>query len=109
MQALAEQMVRDQFQVIQHAARDCNVIVAAVTLQISTRSVPELFDKLYIFVAYAPAAFPSADLPPARTIRGRVESSTGTDNRALWTPHLHKQAVAGERSHRGPSAAHLRT
>jgi vancomycin aglycone glucosyltransferase len=89
MQALAEQSIRDQFRVLQDAARGCDVIVAAGALQIATRSVAELLNIPYVFVAYAPVAFPSADLAPARTIPRQTVSSTEADNRALWKAEAH--------------------
>jgi vancomycin aglycone glucosyltransferase len=82
MRDLAKQSVRDQFQVIREAAQGCDVIVAAGALQIATRSIAELTDTPYLFVAYAPVAFPSLDLPPAKT--RRVDPAIAADNRALW-------------------------
>jgi vancomycin aglycone glucosyltransferase len=85
MQAMAEQSVRSQFEAIRDAASGCDAIVAATALQIASRSIAELLDIPYAFTAYAPNVFPSADLMPARTMPGRVESVPVTDHRALWS------------------------
>ena len=55
LQQLADQMVRGQFQVLNEAARDCNLIVAAGALQIATRSIAEIQNIPYVFAAYCPA------------------------------------------------------
>jgi len=82
---MVDQSVRDQFQVIQRAASGCDTVVAAGALQIATRSIAELLNIRYVFVGYAPVAFPSADLPPAKTTPGRSDPAIETDTRALWS------------------------
>lgn len=82
LQALAEQSVRDQFRIVEEAARGCDAIVAAGALQIAARSIAERLGARYIFAAYAPNAFPSADHIPARTMPGAPE--TTADAGAAW-------------------------
>src|SRR5690349_1922178 len=51
---MAEATVSTQFDTVRAAARDCDAIVAATALQIAARSVAELMNIPYVFVAYAP-------------------------------------------------------
>jgi vancomycin aglycone glucosyltransferase len=105
LQALAEQSVRDQFVVIEQAAQGCDALVAAGALQIAARSVAERLGAKYLFAAYAPNAFPSADHVPARTMPG--EPDAFADPGALWNAEAQRwnarflPTLNGERAKRG--------
>jgi vancomycin aglycone glucosyltransferase len=84
LQQLAEQMVRNQFQVVGAAARDCDLIVAAGALQIATRSIADLLKISYVFAAYCPAVLPSAKVPPPNMVGHYSFTLTEAENLQLW-------------------------
>ena len=84
LQQLADQMVCDQFQVIGEAARGCDLIVAATALQIATRSIAEVQNIPYVFVAYCPAVLPSSKYPPPDMGAHYSFSLPEAENARLW-------------------------
>jgi vancomycin aglycone glucosyltransferase len=84
LQRMAEQMVRNQFQVIGEAARDCDLIVGASALQIATRSVAEGRGIPYVFAAYCPAVLPSAKYPPPKMSGHYSFDRPESENLQLW-------------------------
>jgi vancomycin aglycone glucosyltransferase len=84
LQQMADQMVRGQIQVIDEAARGCDLILAAGALQVATRSIAEARNIPYIFTAYCPAVLPSAQYPPMKTGGHYSYSLSEAENRALW-------------------------
>ncbi len=83
-QKLAEDSVRDQFRVLNEAARGCDVVVAAGALQIALRSVAEAQNVPYVFAAYCPAVLPSAKLPPPKTGGHYPFTLPEAENLQLW-------------------------
>jgi vancomycin aglycone glucosyltransferase len=83
---LAEASVAAQFATIAAAAEGCDLIVAATALQIAARSVAEMLDIDYIFVAYCPIVFPSAHHgpPPLPPLPGQIPIPAEADNRERW-------------------------
>jgi vancomycin aglycone glucosyltransferase len=81
---MAEQMVRDQFQVMSAAARGCDLILAGGALQVATRSVAEKMQILYVFAAYCPAVLPSRRYPPAKMGGSYPFDLPEEENEALW-------------------------
>ena len=69
VQQMADQSVREQFQVIGAAARGCDLIVAATALQIAARSIAERQNIPYVYAAYCPAVLPSSQLSSAENRR----------------------------------------
>ena len=61
---LAAPTVREQFRVLNEAARGCDLVIAATALQIAARSVAENLAIPYVFVAYCPTVLPAPDHPP---------------------------------------------
>ncbi len=91
LQQMADQSVRDQFQVVGEAARDCDLIVAATALQFAARSIAEAQGIPYVFAAYAPSVLPSSKYPPpshgdaARKTGGHHSHSLSEEeNLRLW-------------------------
>lgn len=84
LQQMADLMVRGQFQVIAEAARGCDLIVAATALQIATRSIAEMQNIPYVFVAYAPAVLPSSKYPPTKMGGHHPGSLSEAENEQLW-------------------------
>ena len=81
---LAAYTVREQFQVLSEAAKDCDLIVGAGALQLAARSIAELLRIRYIFVTYCPAVLPSPDHPPPKMDKRYPQSLPGFVNRYLW-------------------------
>ena len=83
---MAEATVSTQFETIRGAARGCAAIVAATALQIAARSVSELMNIPYVFVAYAPTVLPSPHHPPPvlPSLPGEAPPPAA-DTRELWT------------------------
>lgn len=74
-------LITDQFETLEAAAADCDVIVGAGVHQYAPRSVAERNRARYQIAAYAPVSLPSADLPPA----GRFASLRDpTEIKRLW-------------------------
>jgi len=96
--------VRDQFAILEEAAQGFDAIVAAGALQIAARSIAERLGAKYIFAAYAPNAFPSADHIPARTLPGPPDTA---EPRASWNAEAQRwnarflPTLNDERSRRG--------
>lgn len=84
LQQLADQSVRDQFQVIGEAARDCDLIVAATALQFAARSIAEAQNIPYVFAAYCPAVLPSSKYPPPHMGGHHSFSLSEEANLQLW-------------------------
>jgi vancomycin aglycone glucosyltransferase len=84
LQALAEQMVRGQFQVVGEAAGDRDLIVAAGALQIATRSIAEAQGIPYVFAAYCPAVLPSDRYPPPSMSGHHAFDLPASENLRLW-------------------------
>lgn len=84
LKQLADQSVRDQFQVIGEAARDCDLIVAATALQFAARSIAEAQNIPYVFAAYCPAVLPSAKYPPPHMGGHHSFSLSEEANLQLW-------------------------
>ena len=83
-QKMAEDSVRGQFQVINEAARGCDLIIAATALQIAARSIAELQNSAYIFTAYCPAVLPSPKYPPPKTGGAHSQTLPEAANLQLW-------------------------
>lgn len=78
-------MVAAQFEVIGSAARGCDMIVGATTLQIAAPSIAERLGIPYVFAAYCPAAIPSIHhAPPLLTTLGDRPADAPLDHRVLW-------------------------
>jgi vancomycin aglycone glucosyltransferase len=84
MRQLAAHTVRSQFPVVMEAARGCDLVVAAGTLQFATRSVAEALGLPYVFAGYCPAIFPSESHPPPKMGSHYSHSLPGLLNRVLW-------------------------
>ncbi len=83
-QRLAIHTVRAQFPALMDAARGCDLIVAAGTLQLATRSVAEALKIPYLFAAYCPAVLPSPDHPPPKMGMHYSQSLSASANLPLW-------------------------
>jgi vancomycin aglycone glucosyltransferase len=83
--ALIEGTVATQFETIAAAARGCDLIVGATALQVAARSVAEIAEIPYDFVAFCPAVLPSAHHPPPPlpALPGQTPPATA-DNHELW-------------------------
>lgn len=79
-------MVAMQFETITAAAQSGDIIVAATALQIATRSVAEIMDMPYIFVAYSPVVLPSPHHapPPLPPLPGQTPLPATADNLERW-------------------------
>jgi vancomycin aglycone glucosyltransferase len=84
LEHLAEQMLRNQFQVIGEAARGCDLLLAAGALQIATRSIAEVRSIPYVFAAYCPAVLPSSQYPPPSMVGHHSFSLPAEENKRLW-------------------------
>ncbi len=84
LQKMADESVRDQFRVLGEAARDCGLILGATALQFAAHSISEAQGIPYIFAAYCPVVFPSAEYPPTRTGGHYPFDLSGADNLSLW-------------------------
>ncbi len=71
-----------QFGVLRTAAADCDAIVGAAAMQIASRSIAQMFDIPYVYVAYAPIALPSTRHSPP-PVHGPPRPE-GVDNRTMW-------------------------
>jgi vancomycin aglycone glucosyltransferase len=82
---MAEASVAAQFDTVRQAADGCDVIVGATALQIAARSVAEVLDIPYVFVAYSPNVLPSPHHapPPLPALPGQALQTTD-DNRERW-------------------------
>jgi vancomycin aglycone glucosyltransferase len=79
-----EGTVATQFETIGAAARGCDVIVGATTLQIAAPSIAEKLGIPYVFAAYCPAVLPSPHhAPPVLTMLGD-KPVTKNDYSELW-------------------------
>jgi len=81
-----EAFVASQFDSIDAAARDCDVILAATALQVAARSVAESRGIPYVFAAYCPIVFPSPHhappvLPP---VPGETPLPASAGNAERW-------------------------
>lgn len=74
-------LIADQFNVLEGAALDCDVIVGAGLHQYAARSVAEHRGLGYVIAAYAPVSLPSADLPPPGPYR---DTHDPVKTRRLW-------------------------
>lgn len=104
---LLVQEVRSQFPVLVEAARGCDLVVAGGVNQFAARSVADVLEVPYVYVAYCPAALPSLDHPPPTFETPHPQSLPGNQNAALWqeetrkTNELFRDAVNGERAKLG--------
>ena len=73
--------VREQFDVMGAAARDCDVIVVCGGIMCAGRSVAEVLQVPYIYAAYCAGTLPSAAHPPPMIRAQRLPSLV---NRLLW-------------------------
>ena len=71
-----------QFAALRTAAADCDAIVGAAAMQIASRSIAQMFDIPYVYVAYAPIALPSTRHSPP-PVHGPPRPE-GVDNRTMW-------------------------
>ncbi len=86
-QALANQTIHTQFQVLEAAVQGYELAIAAGALQIALRTITEVHKIPYIFAAYCPAVIPSVKYPPPRTPRVDSPYLISEDenvNRQLW-------------------------
>ena len=74
--------VAAQFGALRTAAADCDAIVGAAAMQIASRSIAQMFDIPYVYVAYAPVALPSTRHSPP-PVHGPPRPE-GADNRTMW-------------------------
>ena len=74
--------VAAQFGVLRTAAADCDAVVGAAAMQIASRSIAQMFDIPYVYVAYAPVALPSTRHSPP-PVHGPPRPE-GVDNRTMW-------------------------
>jgi len=82
MRQLMEETVAGQFAAIKEAARDCDVLVAGMSLQFALRSVAEWMQVPHVYAAWCPVTLPSPHHapPPLPWV-----STDGTiDNLTLW-------------------------
>ncbi len=84
LQRMADESVREQFQVIAEAARGFDLLIGAGALQIALRSIAEAQRIPYVFVAYCPAVLPSTKYPPPKTGGYYSQSLPETANEQLW-------------------------
>ena len=80
----AAQAVRSQFQVILEAARGYDLMIAGGAVQFATRSVAEILNVPYLFVAYSPVVLPSQEYPPPKIRSSYPQSLPQMINRWLW-------------------------
>jgi vancomycin aglycone glucosyltransferase len=77
--------VAAQFETIAAAARGCDAIVAAETLQLATRSVAEKLGIAYVFAVFCPTVVPSPHhAPPPMPRPGRTPPAATANNDELW-------------------------
>lgn len=104
MRELIRDTVREQFRVLDDAARGCDLIVVGGALQTAGRSIAEVLDIPYVYVSYCPATLPSPDHPPPRVRSQRLPRWT---NRLLWLAYermwnaVFRHAVNEQRAARG--------
>jgi vancomycin aglycone glucosyltransferase len=82
MRQLMDETVAGQFATITAAAKDCNVLLAGMSLQFALRSVAESMRIPYVYAAWCPVTLPSPHHapPPLPWV-----STDGTiDNLTLW-------------------------
>lgn len=107
LQQLASATVLGQFPILEQAAQGCDLIVAAGSLQLATRSIAESLKIPYVFAAYCPAVLPSANHPPAKLGDHYPQSATPEANLALWEEEeqswnsLFRDPLNDERAKRG--------
>jgi vancomycin aglycone glucosyltransferase len=85
LRELARLSVRDQFEALTEAARGCDLMVVAGSLQTAGHSVAEALRIPYVYAAYCACALRSAAHPPPK-IRARIRSQSlpRLVNRFLW-------------------------
>jgi vancomycin aglycone glucosyltransferase len=81
-----ETFVTSQFDSIDEAAKDCDVILAATALQVAARTVAERQGIPYVFAAYCPIVFPSPlHAPPALPpVPGETPLPPSAGNAERW-------------------------
>ncbi len=83
-QKLMEDTVAGQFEAIAPAARDCDVLVAGMSLQFALHSIAEQMGVPYVYTAWCPVTLPSPHHAPP-PLPARVQPAAGTaDNPTLW-------------------------
>ena len=81
---LAEGTIREQFRVLTEAAHGCDLLIGGGALQLALRSIGEVLDIPYVYVAYCPASLPSPDHPPPKMLHHYPQWLPGVANRVLW-------------------------
>jgi vancomycin aglycone glucosyltransferase len=81
MRRLMEETISGQFAAITEAAKDCDVLVAGMSLQFALRSVAEWMQVPHVYAAWCPITLPSPyHAPPLPWV-----TTDGTiDNPSLW-------------------------
>jgi len=82
MRQLMEATVSGQFEAILPAARDCDVLVAGMSLQFALHSVAEQIGIPYVYATWCPITLPSPHHAPPPLPWETTHRTT--DNRALW-------------------------
>jgi vancomycin aglycone glucosyltransferase len=82
MRRLMEETISGQFAAITEAAKDCDVLVAGMSLQFALRSVAEWMQVPHVYAAWCPVTLPSPHHAPPPL---PWETTDGTiDNPTLW-------------------------
>ena len=85
LRQLMEDTVAGQFAAIMPAARDCDVLVAGMSLQFALHSVAERMGIPYVYAAWCPITLPSPHHAPPPLPSWAEPPRDGTaDNRTLW-------------------------
>ncbi len=82
MHQLMEDTIGGQFKTITAAARDCDVLVAGMSLQFAFSSVAELMGIPYVYATWCPITLPSPNHAPPPVPLASTDGTT--DNRTLW-------------------------
>jgi vancomycin aglycone glucosyltransferase len=79
---IMEETITGQFVVTRKAARDCDVLVAGMSLQFAMRSVAESMKVPYIYAAWCPVTLPSPHHAPPPLPSLNFDGTS--DNLTLW-------------------------
>src|SRR4051812_42776096 len=82
MRQLMEETISGQFAAITAAAKDCDVLVAGMSLQFALRSVAEWMHVPHVYAAWCPVTLPSPHHAPPPLPSVSIDDTI--DNQTLW-------------------------
>jgi vancomycin aglycone glucosyltransferase len=86
LQKLMQGTVAGQFEAITAAAKDCDILVAGMSLQFALHSIAEQRGIPYVYAAWCPITLPSPNhAPPPLPAWAQPPSEGPVDNGTLWT------------------------